>query len=104
GWKLPESAARAIIRLFLEQKRAEEAAPVMVELIRQQPPERTADIRLILAQQMLRVDRPRQARRVLLPLESLTLSEKQQEARQRLTTLTERRMAAVEFEEPPEDW
>lgn len=104
GWKLPESAARTIIRLFLEQKRTEEAVPVMVELIRQQPPERTADIRLILAQQMLRVDRPRQARRVLAPLETVTLSEKQQEARQRLATLTERKMAAVELEEPPEDW
>lgn len=104
-WQLPEETYRALIKLYHEQGHKAESLPAMIECIRLHTLETTIDIRLVLAQYLIREgERPRQAQRVLEKLSAATLSEAQRAARQKLLAAAEQQAQVVELEEPLEEW
>lgn len=104
-WTLPEPTAKLMIQLFLEQKKYDEALPPMIEYLRDNPAEQTADVRIVLAHRMITAaDRPRQGLKLLAPLQDEHLSDAQKQKRAKLMQLAAARKQEIEFEEPTEDW
>lgn len=104
-WLLPESTLRNIIRLYNEQGKLAEAIPAMQEFLHRYPRHRTADVRLMLAQYMIReAGRPRQGIIILSKMDGEQLADTQRIARDKLMQLAERRKSDIELEEPCEDF
>jgi membrane associated rhomboid family serine protease len=104
-WQLPEKVYRSLIRLYHQQGKKAESLPAMLEFLRKYPGERSLDMRLVLAQYMIReAERPRQGLLLLEGLNGAPLNETQQHARAKLLQMAQRRKAEVELEEPVEDW
>lgn len=104
-WMLPEQTLRSIIRQYHEQDKFEQSLPAMEEFLYRYPAQRTADIRLTMAQHMIRqAGRPRQGLLLLGKLDPAHLSSTQLIARDKLTALAEETKREIEIEEPCEDW
>jgi membrane associated rhomboid family serine protease len=97
-WQMPRELYHDIIRLFHEKGLGEQAEPAMVEYLRKFPLEQTVDVRLKLADMMIRGERPRQGLHLLSRLDLQTLSPKQQQIVPRLIDRAELRKREVEFE------
>ena len=104
-WVLPEPIARRLIALYHERQLMAESLPAMQEYLLSYPPQVTTDVRLLLAQYMIReAERPRQGLHLLDKLDADHLGESQRVARDELVMLAERGKQQVEIEEPCEDW
>ncbi len=104
-WKLPEQTIRSIIRLYHAQNKMVESLPAIEEFLHRYPAPRTTDMRLTLAQYMIRqAGRPRQGLLLLAKVDPDHLSETQRIARDKLIALAESAKQEVEIEDPCEDW
>lgn len=104
NWQLPEKTLRGMIKLYQQRQQLDAAVPVMQELLRCYPSERTHDVRLLAAQTLARHDRPRQALHTLAKLDPAQLSATHRAAYDKIKQAAERRLEDVELEDPIEDF
>jgi membrane associated rhomboid family serine protease len=104
-WQLPEPTERAIIDLFIQQNKLEEAMPAISDYLRRTAPVQSVDLRIKLAERMItQAERPRQGIKLLAPLATLSLNYNQKLQRDKLLVLAEEKKREIEIEEPTEDW
>jgi membrane associated rhomboid family serine protease len=103
NWQLPEKTLRGIIKLYHQRKQVDESLPAMFELLRCYQGEQTIDVRLLAAQTLARLDRPRQALKTLAVLDPEKLCLNHRAAYDKITRYSERRLEEVDLEVPIED-
>lgn len=102
-WSLPKPLFYSIVRLYHQQGKGGESVPAMFAFVRAFSVAETVDVRLKLAEVLIRGDRPRQGLSLLTKLDPTALSEPQRTAISKLESFGQRRRKEVELEPAVEE-
>ncbi|HTN75381.1 MAG TPA: rhomboid family intramembrane serine protease [Pirellulaceae bacterium] len=103
-WLLPRDLFYQLIKQYHQQNLSQLAVPAMTAFVKAFPLEQTIDVRLKLAEMLIRDERPRQALQMLARLTPEQLNEKQRAAWATLQKQGERRRTEVDIEPAVEPW